>query len=57
MRVTVGNRIEDLRKVLMASSEYSLQKLRELAEEIEAWLKKVWLLSLFLSPNHTHPIS
>ena len=40
----MGNRIEDLRKVLVASNEYSVQKLREIADEIEAWLQKVWLL-------------
>eukprot|EP00731_Ephydatia_muelleri_P033231 Em0026g51a len=41
LRVTVGNRIEDLKKVLVASNEYSVQKLREIADEIEAWLQKV----------------
>ena len=44
LRVTVSNRLEDLRKVLVASNEYSVQKLREIADEIAAWLQKVWLL-------------
>ena len=36
----MGNRIEDLRKVLVASNENSIQKLREIADEIEVWLQK-----------------
>ena len=55
LRVTVGNRIEDLRKVLVASNEYSVQKLREIADEIEAWLQKVWLLCV--SCHQTTPTS
>ncbi|KAL5510462.1 hypothetical protein EMCRGX_G006005 [Ephydatia muelleri] len=58
LRVTVGNRIEDLRKVLVASNEYSVQKLREIADEIEAWLQKSSgsLLSIPSSPPAPYTI-
>eukprot|EP00731_Ephydatia_muelleri_P038762 Em0897g2a len=54
LRVTVGNRIEDLRKVLVASNEYSVQKLREIADEIEAWLQKVSMMRVIIITTGDH---